>query len=167
MARNKRIKDVLDTGPVEPILRGERVLDLNAAFPRFINHCECPIDHYLVGGFLVDRQWLAGIRFRETYELGTGIPRTTANYNSTGRVGNGAECETAARLDANKEIKSILTGIKDANGVTVKRAILPAYVAGIIESVCGLGQWAGKGNMGYLKFGLDLLADHWRVNATK
>lgn len=162
--RERKNKDVLDTGPVEPILRGERVLDKAAAFPRFINQCECPLDHYYRGGFLVDRQWMAGIRFRELWETAAGNPNVTSSLTRSPSSGNVSERLEIRRADARNEIKALLTGKVDRFGTVTVKPVIPYPFNQILEDVAGLGQWAGKGNIGLLKEALDRLSNYWRIH---
>lgn len=164
MKKQRKQREVLDTGPVEPILRGERVLDLRAAFPRFRNQIECMVDWYYCHHHLNDRQWLAGIRFKETYNTGLGLPSVCARYGGLGRIFSGdLQGWSAHREDCNREITRLIKGRVDQWGVQKIAPVLPRQFATVIENVCGCDQWAGSGNLWKLKHGLNLLADHWRV----
>lgn len=138
----------VDFGPDILIDRGDRVVEHPSGrdgVRRARSVVECRLDWYYTRMLIDDRQYEAGIKFREQCKLALLQPRVSSLYG--GAVSGGAG--GVLPLDGLKAIRSAT----DA---------LPAKMRDVLISVCADDSWA-SGDLPLLRDGLTALANHWRL----
>ena len=109
---------------------------------------ECEVDGLNSRGFLTDRQWRAGVRFRTIYRAAVKQPRVCATYGQF--VARGATLEAS---EAQADARNVLAGALD---------VVPAHLRETVVSIAGENQ-SPKGRARMLAEALDYVADFFDV----